>query len=124
MLRVYCSWPGAIDDDEAARVGIEIFPRDIDGDALLALGDKTVEQHRIVGLIGAGSLTSGAADVLALILIKIGSIPQQAADQRRLAVVDGAARQEMDDAAEFAHEVRGYAGRGLGLWQCLHRHQK
>ena len=34
---------GAVDDDEAARLGVEIAPGDVDGDALLALGDEAVD---------------------------------------------------------------------------------
>ena len=95
-----------VDDDEAARIGIEILPGDVDGDALLAFGHETVEQHREVGKIGAGGLASRAADILALIFIKIGGIPEQAPDQRRLAVVNGTAGQKMRDAAKLANEVR------------------
>ena len=40
---------GAVDDDEAARRGVEIAPGDVDGDALLALGDEAVEQQAEVG---------------------------------------------------------------------------
>ena len=36
---------GAVDDDEAARRGVEVAPGDVDGDALLALGDEAVEQQ-------------------------------------------------------------------------------
>ena len=34
---------GAVDDDEAPRIGVEIAPGDVDGDALLALGDEAVD---------------------------------------------------------------------------------
>ncbi len=95
---------GGIDDDEAARLGVEVFPGDVDGDALLAFGDKAVEQHREVGKIGAGGLAAGTAHVLALVFIEVGRIPEQAADQRRLAVVDRAAGQKMHDAVEVAME--------------------
>ena len=40
MLRVYCSWPGRVGDDELARGGGEIAVRDVDRDALLALGAR------------------------------------------------------------------------------------
>ena len=36
--------PGRIDDDEAAMRGFEIAPGNVNGDALLALGLKAVEQ--------------------------------------------------------------------------------
>ena len=36
---------GAIGDNEGALVGAEVTPRDVDGDALLALGFQAVEQQ-------------------------------------------------------------------------------
>ena len=50
MLRVYCSWPGRVGDDELALVGREVAVRDVDGDALLALGLQAVGQQREVDL--------------------------------------------------------------------------
>ncbi len=41
---------GAVDDDEAARRGVEVAPGDVDGDALLALGDEAVEQQAEIGM--------------------------------------------------------------------------
>ena len=42
---------GAVDQHEAALVRIEVAPGDVDGDALLALGDEAVEQEAIVELV-------------------------------------------------------------------------
>ena len=43
MLRVYCSWPGRVGDDELALVGGEEAVGDVDRDALLALGGQAVD---------------------------------------------------------------------------------
>ncbi len=50
MLRVYCSWPGRVGDDEFALVGREEAVGDVDRDALLALGREAVDQQREVEL--------------------------------------------------------------------------
>ena len=92
----------AVDDDEAARRGIEVAPGDVDGDALLALGDEAVEQQAEIGMRAAGRRVRRAIDRLALIVVEVGGVPQQAADQRRLAVVDRSARQQVQDAVELA----------------------
>ncbi len=41
---------GAVDDDEPPGLGVEIAPGDVDGNALFALGDKTVHQQRKIGV--------------------------------------------------------------------------
>ncbi len=91
---------GAVDDDEAARRGVEIAPGDVDGDALLALGDEAVEQQAEIGMRAAGRRIRRAIDRLALVVVEVGGVPQQTADQRRLAVVDRSARQKVQDAVE------------------------
>ena len=100
---------GAVDDDEAARRRVEVAPGDVDGDALLALGDEAVEQQAEIGMRAAGRRVRRAIDRLALVVIEVGRIPQQAADQRRLAVVDRSARQKVQDAVE----VLGRCGRKI-----------
>ncbi len=97
---------GAVDDDEAARLGIEVAPGDVDGDALLALGDEAVEQQAEVGMRAAGRRVRRAVDGLALVVIEVGRVPQQTADQRRLAVVDRSARQQVQDAVELLRRCR------------------
>ena len=89
MLRVYCSWPGRVGDDELALLGREEAVGDVDGDALLALGGEAVDQQREVDLLPL------RADPLAvgfergeLVLEDHLRIVEQPADQRRLAVVD------------------------------------
>ena len=51
MLRVYCSWPGRVGDDERAARGREIAVGDIDRDALLALVFEPVEQQREIDVV-------------------------------------------------------------------------
>jgi len=87
---------GGVGDDEAAPLGREIAIGYVDGDALFALGQQAVDQQgevqRAVRIGQGGDLVVGhGADVM-----------QQAADQRRLAVVHRAAG---DEAQQIA--VRG-----------------
>ena len=91
---------GAIDDDEAARCGVEVAPGDVDGDALLALGDEAIEQQAKIWMRAAGRRVGRAIDRLALVVIEIGGVPQETADQRRLAIVDRPARQQVQDTVE------------------------
>ena len=51
MLRVYCSWPGRVGDDELAPLGREEAVGDVDGDALLALGGEAVHQQREIEVV-------------------------------------------------------------------------
>ena len=95
MLRVYCSWPGRVGDDELALLGREEAIGDVDRDALFALGGEAVDQQREVDVLAL------RADALAvrfergeLILEDHLRVVQQPADQRRLAVVDRAAGDE------------------------------
>src|SRR5690606_19054165 len=73
--------------DELAPRGREVAVRDVDRDALLALGAQAVGQQREVGAL----VTSAAArrlDVRELVFEERLGVVEQAADQRRLAVVD------------------------------------
>ena len=61
MLRVYCSWPGCVGDDEgAARRGEEAVGH-IDGDALLPLGLEPVDQQRQVDVLAGGAMLAAVA---------------------------------------------------------------
>ena len=70
---------GGVGDDERALRGGEEAVRDVDRDALLALGAQAVGEPREVDL-GVGDLVGHQ---------RLGVV-EQAADQRRLAVVDRA----------------------------------
>jgi hypothetical protein len=50
MLRVYCSWPG-VSAMMNLRRRREVAVRDVDGDALLALGLQAVDEQRQVDLV-------------------------------------------------------------------------
>ncbi len=49
---------GAVDDDEAAVVGVEIAPGDVDGDALLALGDEAVHEQAEIRIAAVDALAA------------------------------------------------------------------
>ena len=116
---------GTVDDDEAPRRRVEVAPGDVDRDALLALGDETVDQQAEIGVRAAAGGAAGALQRLALIVIEIGGIPQQAADQSRLAVVDRPAREQMQDAVELAGRLAGVLWRRFGAAdRGERRHQK
>ena len=84
-----------VGDDEAAPRRLEIAVGDIDGDALLAFGLQPVDQQReIDALAGGAVLDRVALERGELVVEDLVLLPEQAADQGRLAVVDGAAGDE------------------------------
>ena len=95
MLRVYCSWPGVSATIKRRFGRGEIAIRDVDGDALLALGLQPVHQQREVETLALGAEFFGIRlQRLQLILEDEFCVVKQAADQRRLAIVDAAAGDE------------------------------
>ena len=84
---------GGVGDDELAPRRGEVTVGHVDGDALLALGAQTVGQEGQVDLVVAASL-AGALDGLQLVLEDALGVVEQAADERRLAIVDRAGRGE------------------------------
>ncbi len=93
MLRVYCSWPGVSAMMNFRRGRFKIAVGDVDGNALLALGAQAVGEqrkiHRARRAIDAALFYGGE-----LILEDGFGIVQQAADERRFAVVHAARRGE------------------------------
>ena len=86
---------GRVGDDELALLGGEEAVGDIDGDALLALGGQAVDQQREVELAALGAELLGVASSAASWSSKSSlRVVEQAADQRRLAVIDAAAGDE------------------------------
>ena len=79
---------GRVGQDERAPRGGEVAVGDVDRDALLALGAQAVGQARQVELAVA------PAQVVELVGEDRLGVVQQAPDERRLAVVDGAGRRE------------------------------
>ena len=105
---------GAVDDDEAAGFGVEVPPGDIDGNALLAFGDKAVHQEREVGM--AAIDLAAAFERGALVVEEVGGVPKQAADECGLAIVHGTAGEDAKEAREF--------GRSRGESVCGGLHER
>ena len=89
---------GAVDDDEAAGRRVEVAPGDIDGDALLALGGEAIDQQAEIGR--ARRSLGRPLQHLPLVGVQGSGVPQQAADQRRFAVVDRPAGEDMQAAGQ------------------------
>jgi hypothetical protein len=92
MFRVY--W--RVGELEATARRHEAAVRDVDRDALLALGAQAVGEQREVDVVVAAA-ARGLLDVLHLVDEDLLRVVEQPADQRRLAVVDGAARDETEE---------------------------
>ncbi len=107
--------PGRVGELEAARGGDERAVRDVDRDALLALGAQPVREERQVDVAVAAALAR-LLDVLELVRHHLLRVEEQAADERRLAVVDRAARDEPQELARG-----GLAGEHLREVDRLHQ---
>ena len=101
-----------VGDDERPPIGRKKPVRDVDRDALFALGGETVDEQREIELAAAraDSLRIGG-ERRELILEEHLRFVQQSPDQRRLAVVHAAAGDEPQQAlllmrAEVALDVR------------------
>ena len=99
--------PGRVGELEAARRGDEGAVGDVDRDPLLPLGAEPVGEERQVDVAVAAALAR-LLDVLELVGHDLLRVVEQAPDERRLAVVDRAAR---DEAQELARG--GLAGEQL-----------
>ena len=78
---------GRVGDDELAPRRREVAVRDVDRDALLALGAQAVGEQREVRVVEA-LVAAGALDRLELVLEDLLGLEQQPPDERALAVVD------------------------------------
>ena len=85
---------GRVGDDEGARARREEAVGDIDGDALLALRRKPVDEEREVERRRSCRAGARPLEGRDLVVEELFRVVQQAADQGRLAVVDGAAGNE------------------------------
>ena len=88
-----------VGEDERAPRGREVAVGDVDRDALLALGAQAVGQAREVERAVA------PAQVVELVVEDRLGVVQQAADQRRLAVVDRPGRREAQEVDRVAGAV-------------------
>ena len=80
----------------------EVAVGDVDRDALLALGAQAVGEQREVRRSRRRAAREVSLDVLELVLEDRLGVVEQAADQRRLAVVDRAGRGEADELGRCA----------------------
>ncbi len=99
---------GGVRDDELARLGGEEPVGDVDGDALLALGTEPVHEQREVQVVAL------RADLLGVdlergevVLEDHVRLVEQPSDERALAVVDAAARDEAQQALVLVGEQVG-----------------
>ena len=108
-----------VGDDEGAPRAREEPVGDVDGDALLALGLEPVEQQgEVDAVVGRAEAARIVLQRLDLVLEQAGGVVDQPADQGRLAVVDRAAGEEAQLAAQ-AERQRIVCGRCQCVW-----HQK
>ena len=85
--------PGRVGELEAPRGSHERAVGDVDRDALLALGAEAVRQEREVDVAVAATLAR-LLHVLELVGHHLLRVVEEPPDERRLPVVDGAARDE------------------------------
>ena len=113
--------PRGVGDDELAPRGREVAVRDVDRDALLTLGAQPVGEQCEVGVLVAAPC-GGGLDGGELVLEDALRVEQQSADQRGLAVVDGAGGRDAQQLRLLRHGVPlgqrrlpgGVVGGGIG----------
>jgi hypothetical protein len=89
--------PRRVGHDELACVGREEPVRDVDRDALLALGQEAVEQEREVELSVLRAEADGVAFERRQMIVEDElRLVQEPADERALAIVDAATRDEAE----------------------------
>ena len=94
--------PGGVGDDELAVVGREIAIGHVDGDALLALGFQAIEQKGVIDVVArVAHPLAVALQGVQLVLINLLAIEKKSANQGRLAVIDGASREETEQILLF-----------------------
>ena len=99
---------GRVDQHDVARIGAEADLRGVDGDALVALGLERVEQERPFERHAAPR--ADGFQHLELAVGQAAGLVQQAADQRRLAVVDMADDDDADLRTRGAVRSGGRSG--------------
>ena len=93
-----------VGDDELAPRRVEVAVRDVDRDALLALGTQPVGQQREVDVLVA-TPAARLRDLLEQVVGQLLGVVEQPADQRRLAVVDRPGRREAQQVAARARRA-------------------
>jgi hypothetical protein len=98
---------GGVGDDEGALGGREEAISDVDGDALLALGFKSVDQKREVEIFAGRAVARGILrQRRELILEDQLGVVQKPPDQGRLTVIDRAAGNEAEQVFRLAGSQR------------------
>src|SRR5512145_1305448 len=92
-----------------ARGRVEIAPCHVDGDALLALGDETVEQQAEIERARRRPLR--LLERQSLVGVHGAGVAEQPPDQRRLAVVDRAAGENLQRLAARRPGLHGGSAR-------------
>ena len=104
--------PGAVGDDELTPGRGEVPVRDVDGDALLALGPEAVGQQCEVRALAAAAQRGLLHGVDLVFEHRLGVV-EQAPDERGLAVVHTAAGEQAEQVhAEVGVTVEGWCERG------------
>ena len=104
----------AIDQHKTALWRIKIAPGHVDGYALLAFCDEAVKQKTVIEIFRSAGGFRCASHHVSLVVWQIRGIPQKPADQRRFAVIDGAACEDMNNAAVLRLLRRGGSFHSLG----------
>ena len=114
---------GCVGDDVLARRGREVTVCHVDGDALLTFGREAVEQQRKIEIAALRTALLGVdRERVHLVFEQHARFIQQAANQRALAVIDAAAR---DESQQALRSGRGLDPSGNGLlWLQRGCHQK
>ena len=107
--------PRRVGDDEAAPRGGEEEMRDVDRDALFALGGEAIGEQGEIELVALRAvLAGGCGEIARLILEHRAGIVQQPADQGRFAVVDAAAHDQAEQAVGLLARRIAAVGMGQG----------
>jgi len=111
-----------IGDDELAPLGREEPIGHVDGDALLTLGFEPVDEKREIDVFADCAVPDGiSSKACQLVFEQKLRIVEQPADQGRLAIIDGAAGEEAQQAFRFLPAK--IVGKGRRVEACS-RHQK
>src|SRR5262249_51910475 len=114
---------GCVGDDELALVRGEEAVSDVDGDLLLALGGKPVEQEGKIELsVPSTDPARTRRQRIELVLEQKLRLVQQPPDQRRLAVIDRAAHHEPQEGLAFLPSQERFERERARIGP--HRHQK
>ena len=115
-----------IGDDERAAPGRKVPVGDVDGDALLALGGKSVDQQGEIDLVAAAAVAGRILDqICQFVVAQALRIVEQPAEQRRLSVVDRTGDDEPEQVRALARRrARFDEPFVFGAARCLIEYQR